>query len=186
MTRVLIVVAVLLYSSPAVAQESGQVGLTLAYPASVGLIWHATDAIAIRPDFSFSHTHNEGGTNVATSNSWGFGVGVSALFYTGAVRDNVRTYLVPRFAYTRTNTDSEFEGVPLNTDHHVNSYQYSGSFGVQYTPMRRFGLYGEVGLQYSTSESIFTTVAAGIPAAGKSTSSQFGTRAGVGVIVYCK
>ena len=41
------------------AQEKGKTGVTLGYPASIGLLWHVTDRIAIRPEFSFAFTSND-------------------------------------------------------------------------------------------------------------------------------
>ena len=38
------------------AQEKGTVGLTMGYPASVGLLWHATERVAIRPAVTVSRT----------------------------------------------------------------------------------------------------------------------------------
>jgi opacity protein-like surface antigen len=183
MRRALFVLgAVLLYAIPAAAQESGQVGLSVGFPGSIGIIWHASDAIAIRPDFSFSHSHSEGSTSDITTNSVGFGV--SALFYTGKVRDSVRTYLAPRFGYARTIT--KVGGPVTNPETHQNSYQYSGSFGVQYTPTRRFSVYGEAGIVYTDSEAFFDAGTTGILTGGTSTNTAFGTRAGVGVVLYFK
>lgn len=185
MKRALFVLLVLLVSIPAAAQESGQTGLAVGSPGSIGIIWHASDAIAIRPDFSFSHTHSESGTpSGSKSDSWGVGFGASALFYTGKIRDNVRTYVTPRFAYARTNVDSSASNVTLSARSHLNTYQYSGSFGIQFTPTRRFSVYGETGIQYATGESVFTTSGSGISSTGKSTNSTFGSRSGIGVVLY--
>ena len=41
-------------AKPAVGQEKGQVGLTVGYPASVGVVWHAVDRVAVRPEFTFT------------------------------------------------------------------------------------------------------------------------------------
>jgi hypothetical protein len=46
-------------SGTAAAQERGRVGLTVAHPASVGLIWHPSDRVAIRPDLNLSWTASE-------------------------------------------------------------------------------------------------------------------------------
>ena len=39
------VMAVMLTGGPAVAQEAGDVGITMGYPVAVGVVWHITDAI---------------------------------------------------------------------------------------------------------------------------------------------
>jgi opacity protein-like surface antigen len=187
MKRALFAVAVLLFPIPAAAQESGQAGLAIGFPGSIGIIWHASGAVAVRPDFSFSRTESESGlpSGLETS-SWALGVAASALFYTGKVRDDVRTYFSPRFGYTRTTVDSNPTVASLTSGSHANSYQYSGSFGVQYSPTRRFSVYGEAGLAYARSESTFTSTSTvpGFSASGRTTSSSFGTRAGIGAVLY--
>lgn len=70
------------------AQEPGRVGLTIAHPAAVGFVWHATDRVAIRPDLSVSRTRSETeGTlgpfvTSSTARGWSVGVGVHSLIYT--------------------------------------------------------------------------------------------------------
>src|SRR5262245_13190537 len=44
---------------PAAAQEKGQVGLTMGAPAAVGIVWHVTDRVAVRPELVFSRVTNE-------------------------------------------------------------------------------------------------------------------------------
>ena len=34
------------------AQDHGPVGITMAFPTSIGAIFHATDKVAIRPEFT--------------------------------------------------------------------------------------------------------------------------------------
>lgn len=184
-------VVFLVLAMPAFAQESGQVGLTVGAPGSIGIIWHVSDAVAIRPDFSFSHTHSESSSSVVSANAWGFGFGTSALFYTGKIRDNVRTYVTPRFSYLRTNSSSHLDAdagfVVPDAKQHQDSYQYSGAFGVQYTPTRRFSVYGEAGVVYQTANSVFTSsVVSGITTEGKTTNSNWSTRGSVGVVWYFK
>ena len=38
----------------AAAQDGGKAGITMGYPASIGILWHAGDRVAIRPEFSIS------------------------------------------------------------------------------------------------------------------------------------
>ena len=45
---------VLLATVSANAQEQGQTGIAMGYPSSIGVIWHATDNLAIRPEVSFN------------------------------------------------------------------------------------------------------------------------------------
>jgi opacity protein-like surface antigen len=185
MQRVPLVVVLLLFSIPAAAQEPGKVGVAMGFPGSIGIIWHLTDTVAVRPDFSFARTSSESESSTLKSHSWNLGTGVSALFYVGKLRENVRTYVSPRFAYSRTHTGSEPREVVLNSGTNGNSYQYAGSFGVQYAPSSGFSVYGEAGIAYVRSDSTFTsTVISGV-VTGKSTNSTFGTCAGVGVVLYC-
>lgn len=154
------------------AQERGRVGITMGYPASVGVLWHVTDGMAIRPDFRISGSSSE----PIESSSWTFATGVSALFYMRAA-DNVRTYVAPRFEYQRGSSTAEgFAGQDVSRTSHA--LGVSGSFGAEYTPNRRFGVFGEIGFSYSrlkTDASLFTP---------ETTGHGWGTRAGVGVIFY--
>ncbi len=187
MTRRLCMFALLLcVSHPVLAQEAGQSGLAIGFPGSIGIIWHTSDAVALRPDFTFSHSSSQNAAiDGLDTTSWTFGAGVSALFYTGTVHENVRTYFSPRFGYSRGNSDNNPGITSVASSSHSNAYQYSGSFGVQYTPVRRFGVYGEAGIQYARSDSEFTSGSGGsLNASGKSTGSGIGTRAGVGLVWY--
>ena len=49
-TMMVVAGALWLAAAPAAAQEKGNVGITMGFPASVGLLWHATEKIAVRPD----------------------------------------------------------------------------------------------------------------------------------------
>ena len=93
---VLIILALMAIGGPAQAQEKSHVGLTMSFPGAVGVIWQATDGLAIRPDFVFSQS---GATSLSSNLS--VGVGVSALFYVEKW-DNLRAYVSPRFGYQRS------------------------------------------------------------------------------------
>lgn len=187
MRRVLFAAALLLAAAvPASAQEAGQAGLTIGFPGSIGFIWHASDTIAIRPDCSFTHASSESGSEVvSTGDQWGVGFGVSANFYVGKIADNVRTYVTPRFAYNRTSTENATNTTSaVASKSHANNYQYAGAFGVQHTPTRRFSVFGEAGVQYTRGDSEFTATGPFVASSGRSTNSNFGTRAGVGLVLY--
>ena len=36
------------------AQDQGKIGITMAYPASVGMLWRVSDKVAVRPELSTS------------------------------------------------------------------------------------------------------------------------------------
>lgn len=154
------------------AQETGHVGLTMAFPAAVGVIWQTTDGIAIRPDFTFSQS----GTSSLTTSSTAVGVGVSALFY---VRkwDNLRAYLSPRFGYQRSSLTSAGS---LVSSPSTTMYAGSGSFGAEYLLHRRFAVYAETGLMYGHTKTSNTSLTISFD----SSSHTWGTRAGVGAILY--
>jgi len=103
---VFLFLVVSLYTRSAYAQDTRAFGVTMGYPASVGVLWHVTEGVAVRPEFSFdffsSETENSspfGGDS--SSDGHAISVGLSALFYV-ARWDMTRAYLVPRYAYSRT------------------------------------------------------------------------------------
>ena len=165
--------------SRVIAQEAGQAGLTMGYPASVGLLFHVSDRVAVRPELSVArNTGSSSGFVETESSGWGLGVGASALFYF-ASRDNVRPYFSPRFTYTRTSNSSSSDLLPAATSRsRTTGYGVAGSFGAQYTPNQRFAAFGEVGFGYThgTSKSGTSTSAF--------RSNTLSTRTGAGVILY--
>ena len=157
---------------PSIAQESSQVGLTMAFPGAVGVIWHATDGTAIRPDFTFSQS----GSSPLSTSSTAVGVGASALFY---IRkwDSLRAYLSPRFGYQRSSFTTAGS---LVSSPSTNTYAGSGSLGAEYLLHRRFAVYAETGLMYSHTKTSNISLAISFD----SSSHTWGTRAGVGAILY--
>jgi hypothetical protein len=190
MTRAMVVLGLLLgVCATANAQEAGQVGITMGYPGSIGVIWHVSDSVAVRPEvaFSTSSSNNEFSADSTTVN-----VGASGLFYM-AKWEHVRAYVSPRFSYGHASSDSTGTiGIGLKNS----TYNVVGSFGVQYTPHKRFAVFGETGVGYSRSTSSTTTVIIPIvlppgldlPTRPTTTSTLtgFNTRTGVGVIFYFK
>ncbi len=179
----------LLTSAAASAQEKGQTGLTMAFPASVGLIWHVSDHVALRPEvsFSFSKASTDSSTSPVASSVDGssFAVGLSGLFYLRKW-EGLSTYVSPRFSYGRTSTTVTtsvtlslppgFTGGSISNSPSENTssiYSVSGSFGAQYSLSRKFGVFGEAGLGYTDQRS-----------SSSSKAHTFGTRAGVGVLFY--
>jgi hypothetical protein len=173
------------------AQDQQQrVGLTMGYPASVGIIWHVTDKVAVRPDLSFLHTSNELAAPISafaattSSDVTTVSIGVSGLFYVGKW-DALRAYLSPRFAYSRlsgSNSVTSSIGVgdvlpAIDVSSTVSNYLVSGSFGAQYSLGRRFGVFGEVGYGYTRASD-------DTRALSTTRSTTTGTRTGVGVIFY--
>lgn len=167
--------------TPAVAQEKGKVGLTMGYPSSVGIVYHVTDKIAIRPELNIAQASTEttapaiAGVNVSvSSDTWAIGTGLSGLFY---VRqwDDLHLYVSPRWTYSHGSSSSST--LPIDTG--LNSWSLTGSVGAQYALGKRFGVFGEVGFGYQHShETGGSLIQTDI------TSHTIGTRTGVGVILY--
>jgi hypothetical protein len=194
--RVALMFAVTVVGAPsAAAQDRGQAGIVMGYPPSIGIIWHVTDGVAIRPEVSFTRTTGDTTTvltvstfpagtvtttsQMSTNTSWQIGVGVSALFYVGRW-DALRTYLAPRVAYSKGGFSSTVSNAPVGSfDGTTSSYSAAGSFGAQYSLAERFGVFGDVGLGYTRGRT-----GSGAVASSKSTSNTVSTRSAVGVILY--
>lgn len=162
----------------ATAQDAGRVGLTTGYPASIGVLWHISENIAIRPEFSFTSnsSSSESPFVEATTDFSSLGTEVSVLFFS-PLRDNLKLYFAPRFGYSRTSGSSDV------TESTADNYSIGGMFGGHYALGRRFAVFGEAGFQYSHVESSVTSSA--LPALHTtSTSDAVGTRTAVGVVIY--
>ena len=186
------VLAILLTGRPAAAQAAGDVGITMGYPVAVGVVWHVTDAIAVRPDVSMTWTSSESVnttvlpvpglppvTSTSTVDAWNTAVGLSALFYVQTV-DRLRIYLVPRAAYLRSSQDLETGGLTSALDTTSNGYLVSGSVGAQVAAHDRFSIFGELGMQYSSqrSDASFST------SRSENENRTVGLRSAVGVTLY--
>jgi hypothetical protein len=180
-----------LAGSNAIAQERGQFGLTMGYPATIGAVWHPTDRVGVKGEFNFAISSSVFeaspllGEQESHTDSIGFGV--AGQFYLSR-NDDVGTYLSPRFAYAKIT--NEVEGPDFNISVPVplpsldlrtesSSYSFAGSFGAQYSPNRRFSVFGELGLNYSSQE-IETAALSPLETEG----STFGVRSAVGIILY--
>lgn len=155
------------------AQEVGRVGITMGYPESIGVMWHVTDKMAIRPEFSFAHatsTTTLPGLPATSSSSTGVAIGASALFYMNE-RDHLRPYFAPRWTYGYSDSD-------IGTTTTTNTV--SGLFGAQYALGSHFAVFGETGLSYGHSSVKSDVTVVTVTGTGNS----FGTHTGAGVIVY--
>jgi hypothetical protein len=188
-----VVVMLLAGVGSAAAQQDYRVGLVIGYPASVGVLWHVSDGVALRPDVAINRQSNESTstvsigfsppqTSTSTTSGWNTSLGLSALFYLGPPAD-LRFYLTPRVAYQWSRTETETSpALPQLVDYESESdgFLIAGSFGAQYAPHDRFRLFGEVGLSYSEQEG-----ETGFTLARQSLkTSSFGLRSGVGVVVF--
>jgi hypothetical protein len=165
-----------LMTTPAAAQEKGKMGLTVSAPSAIGLIWHLSERVAIRPEVSFSFNESEAeSSSLPDIRSHSVSLAGSALFYTGHW-DNLRTYVSPRFTYSWSSTSID-EAAP-EFDSTQNAWGLSGSIGAQYNLGTRFAVFAEAGLMYSSTESETPT------SIGDRTGWSFGSRTAIGGILY--
>lgn len=175
LTRCIAGIALLMMiSTPAEAQDAGRIGVTLAVPTALGVIWHATDRWAIRPELNFSTSHSSSSQSQLAFNGHSWEVAVNAPYYLSST-DNVHTYLSPRIGYSRSTSEVVITPpIPSST---LTELELAGSFGAQYAPVRRFNIFGETGISFRHSESS----SGGISGLSRSA---WGLRSSVGVILY--
>jgi len=162
-------------ATPALAQERGDVGLAVSAPSAIGVIWHVSDRLALRPDFGFSFTETDGEPPLPDISSKNFTFGLSALFYTHRW-DSLRLYVSPRFSYAYGSTSID---EPANiADSTLSSWAAIGSIGGQYALGTRFGVFAEAGLGYSSQQSETGSIRV------DRTTWTFGTRTAIGGILY--
>jgi hypothetical protein len=167
MKRLMLAVGLALsVAANALAQDAGQIGVTLGYPSAVGIIWHVTDNVAVRPEISFSTGSTESpvissglsfpdvSVNVGETSSTTVTAGVSGLFYFGEW-DKLRAYVSPRYTYARLTSNS---GSTFSTDARNSAYTVTGSFGAHYQLHRRFAVFGETGFGYTRTRTTLTSV----------------------------
>lgn len=181
----LVVALIGVCASGAAAQDESKVGVTMGYPASFGIIWHASDRIAIRPELtltgSSSETRSSGDFPVElTGDGWAIGTGVSALIYLHKY-DRLRTYVSPRFTYSHTSTTTKTTAAIIGLGESTatgNAYGGAGSFGAEYRFADKFAVFGEVG--FGVTHTSGTNSLSPI----RPTTTSWGTRSGVGVTFY--
>jgi hypothetical protein len=167
-------------SGTAIAQGAGKTGVTMGYPASIGIVWHATDKVAIRPELSLSGDSAEtsGSSFETDSDALSLETGASVLFYLHTY-EHLKTYFSPRFTYSRTRTTFTSSGVTTASSKGTStSTGVAGSFGAQYALGDKFSVFGEVGFGVSHQNGTSST------SSNKATGNSWATRAGVGVIFY--
>ena len=155
------------------AQDAPRFGVVMGYPAAVGLLWNVSSRVAVRPEINWSRSASETTTttdpivftgtivvpttftSTTKADGWQVGVGISGLLYLSK-GDALRTYVSPRFTYTRSSTtiDSGVRSTllpvpsgPVTTV--ITNYGAAGSLGAQYALAKRFGVFGELGLGYT-------------------------------------
>jgi hypothetical protein len=194
-TWAIVVLAVAMACSrPALAQDD-KVGLTMAYPTAVGVLWQVTDRVAVRPEVSWQHhsvDNDDAGFAASTSDSSDFAVGISA-----PVRlrqwGQVRAYVAPRFEASRISLQTTYElrvffppgitpPVSETMESTITTYEGGASIGVQASPAPHFGVFGEVGLMYARGKTSSNSLLDSSSSTTRSNS--VGIRSAVGVILF--
>lgn len=201
----LVLVAGVLVAAPASAQTDRKVGVTLGYPAQVGVVWHISGRVALRPEFSVSRTSSESSNEseglfgsppitIQTKGSSYGATGRITLLITVKDWNELRVYAAPAYAYshgssTSTTTILGFTppptppGFPPTTiigpsgTSTTSSHGHiaSGSLGIAFTPHERFAVFAETGLRYSSSTA---------PFGGNSKLRTVGTAGTIGAVLY--
>jgi hypothetical protein len=170
--------AIVCAAATASAQEKGDNGITMGFPASVGFAAHVSDRVALRPELnlSFGSTDTNTGFDFVTSKNNLIGAGFSALIYIGAP-DKLRTYVSPRYIFNRSHIEVQ-SPFGTNTSNTSNSHTMVVSFGAQYALHERFSVFGEVGLAstFERRESGQTPV--------RADTTTVSTRTGAGIVFY--
>jgi len=207
----LAVFALLVRPDASAAQDTPRFGVVMGYPAQVALLWKVSDRLAVRPEINWSRSSLESTTTTTlppllgaipipptttttTSGGWQVGIGLSGLLYLSK-GDALRTYVSPRFGYSRTSSTTDLgiyypiayspvppiAGGPTTTT--TSSYAAAGSIGAQYELGKRFGVFGELGLSYSHSGDRSPSSISPFFQSDQ-TSWSLGVRSGVGVILF--
>ena len=159
----LLLAPVLFAPTLARAQENGRIALTVSTPADLGVLWHISDRVGVRPEINASHSRTTG-----TSAILGAALSTSLLLYTSSA-GATRTYLAPRLSarltFQETAQDQVFWAAGL-------------SFGAQHRFDRaRLMVFAEGGVQASWFER-----ALGL--GGNVSATQWSTRTAIGLGWY--
>jgi hypothetical protein len=147
------------------AQDERRVGITMAYPASIGAWLPLSERISLRPDASFSWSsydttiEDSFGRRELSSHYTVSSVGASAIVRV-AQWQGLRTYVAPRLAYVRTSqTSPSFTYSPVGSPPVIeestdvtDGYQVGATFGASYPLHDRLRVFGEVGAMFTAEE----------------------------------
>jgi hypothetical protein len=170
-----------LFATSVAAQDTRKVGLVIAYPAAAGLILHAGDRVAVRPDLSFSNTSLQTTPSSITQHSSTIGAGISALFYLTRW-EALRAYVSPRYGYNHTWGTSST--IATNSTSHSSTTAITGSFGAQYALGDRFSVFAETGFGYNTTKNTNESPSPSSLPVISNKIHGWATRSGLGAILY--
>ena len=121
----------------------------MASNSTIGVIFHVSDRVAIRPEMAIivsTSTTTTGDANQEAENTQSqLTPGVGALFYIGQW-DALRTYVSPRYVYRRSHSESSSPGG--SSESTATTHTLAGTFGAEYGLHRRFAVFGEAGVSY--------------------------------------
>jgi hypothetical protein len=170
-------------ATSASAQEAGDVGLAVGSDGSVGIIWHATNAIAVLPAIQFRHVSIETEGLVSGNED-----STSALLFEVTVplylkkRDSLYVFVAPRISHSFQSEDDE---LPASLSVDRSNIQVAGLVGLQYAISERFSVVGTTGIAWGHSSSEYqAAVGLGTSATIKSTLNTTGSTSRLGVVVY--
>jgi hypothetical protein len=142
LTRGLLFALFCVLPTAASAQDAPKAGLVITSSSSVGILWHASERVALRPEIGYTQARVTNSEIDAESNQRNVAAGFSLLFYTGP-REDVRFYWSPRYVYSRSSSNSSsFVG---DSESVLTTHTVSLSVGAQYDAHERFGVFGELG-----------------------------------------
>lgn len=171
---ILITTLFTLLSPPSAIAQEKTFGVTMGFPASVGVFWKVSDRIVVRPEFTFSKIKTDD-----EPTTWAVGTGVSGLIYL-KTDDPLRTYVAPRFTYQSQHlNDPGFFTFASSTD----VYSLSGLFGAQYLLGDRFIVFGEIGVRGAYSSARETVTGPTVSFSDEPTGYTLGTTGGVGIVL---
>lgn len=198
--QLLSLLAVMAITTAASAQDRDKFAVVASTQEPIGIVWHVTDKIAVRPAIDFAHGSSStegdpyvlaGVTLPARDPSFTtFGLQLSGLLYL-ARWDDLRAYVAPGYGHTWVSQDQYSFTESSN-------HQVEGLLGLQYSLGSRFAVFGEFGLSYArvtretTIDFPFVDVLPVTPglvytsSSIKTTMSATGTRSRFGVAFYLK
>jgi hypothetical protein len=156
--------AFLALALPAAAVEQGQVGLQVEVGSrrTIGLTYHATETLALRPAVFFQRVTAEQTPSlidpdkplvVFESDDTSFGGQMEVDYFLRPQR-NLAPYLAATVSYSHVNTAYPVPqaGSLILRNGNLHNVTAGAGFGVQYAVTEAFHLFGQVGLSYSAGE----------------------------------
>lgn len=176
-TAVFVAAILPLLAATAHAQDTGKIGITAQYPASIGVLWQVSNTIALRPDVTFSGATTGIAGSSANTSGWNVGAEFGVLFYLKRY-EHVRTYVAPRldYGYSRSSVSGP---TSISISDSRWAIGATGLFGAEYAPVTRFTVFAEIGFGYS-----HLTLPTGVPSTLSGSGNSWGTRAAVGAVFY--